>query len=205
MGATTIWERWDSMLPDGTINTGEMTSFNHYALGAVADWMHRTIGGLTPAEPGYRRIEIRPRPGGGLTHCRAAHRTPYGLAECAWRIEDGKFDLDVIVPANTTASVTLPGETTALDVGSGAWHWSAPYQDADARGPYTVDDMLGEILSEPAARTAVLDVLDRVKAPGFLRTVIFDERNMPLRQALHMLPNPDQAIKLMNDALQAIK
>jgi alpha-L-rhamnosidase len=80
--ATTVWERWDSMLPDGTINPGEMISFNHYALGAVADWMHRTIGGLTPAGPGNRHIRIRPRPGGGLTHCRTSHITPYGLAEC---------------------------------------------------------------------------------------------------------------------------
>ena len=55
MGATTIWERWDSMLPDGSINPGEMTSFNHYALGAVADWMHRCIGGIAPLEPGYSR------------------------------------------------------------------------------------------------------------------------------------------------------
>ena len=55
MGATTIWERWDSMLPDGTINPGQMTSFNHYALGAVADWMHRNIGGIAPLEPGYSR------------------------------------------------------------------------------------------------------------------------------------------------------
>jgi len=98
MGATTIWERWDSMLPDGSINPGEMTSFNHYALGAVADWMHRTIGGLTPTEPGYRRMEIRPRPGGGLTHAHARHITPYGLAESSWKIENGKFDLNVTIP-----------------------------------------------------------------------------------------------------------
>jgi alpha-L-rhamnosidase len=52
MGATTIWERWDSMRPDGTINPGEMTSFNHYALGAVADWLQRSVGGLAPAAPG---------------------------------------------------------------------------------------------------------------------------------------------------------
>ena len=78
MGATTIWERWDSMLPDGSINPGEMTSFNHYALGAVADWLHRTVAGLAPAAPGYRRLLVRPRPGGGLTHARARHDTPYG-------------------------------------------------------------------------------------------------------------------------------
>ena len=68
MGATTIWERWDSMLPDGSVNPGEMTSFNHYALGAVADWLHRRVAGLAPAAPGYRRVLVRPRPGGGLTH-----------------------------------------------------------------------------------------------------------------------------------------
>ena len=78
MGATTIWERWDSMLPDGSINPGEMTSFNHYALGAVADWMHRTVAGLAPAEPGYRVLRVAPRPGGGLTHASARHETPYG-------------------------------------------------------------------------------------------------------------------------------
>ena len=59
MGATTIWERWDSMLPDGTINPGEMTSFNHYAFGAVADWLHRVVAGLAPDAPGYERIAHR--------------------------------------------------------------------------------------------------------------------------------------------------
>ena len=140
MGATTIWERWDSMLPDGSINPGEMTSFNHYSLGAVVDWMHRTIGGLAPAEPGYRCIEVRPRPGGGITHATTRHITPYGLAESAWKIEAGKFELDVVVPANTTALVTLPGSADPLEVGSGAWHWSVSYQDPDAHTTYTVDD-----------------------------------------------------------------
>ena len=91
MGATTIWERWDSLLPDGSVNPGEMTSFNHYALGAVADWLHRTVAGLAPAAPGYRRIEIRPVPGGDLTYARARHRTPYGFAECSWKIEAGQM------------------------------------------------------------------------------------------------------------------
>ena len=84
MGATTIWERWDSMLPDGSINPGDMTSFNHYALGAVADWLHRTVAGLALSSPGYRTFTVAPRPGGGLTHASAAHQTPYGRAEVAW-------------------------------------------------------------------------------------------------------------------------
>ncbi|WP_326824775.1 glycoside hydrolase family 78 protein [Streptosporangium sp. NBC_01756] len=110
MGATTVWERWDSMLPDGTINPGEMTSFNHYALGAVADWMHRTLAGLAPAAPGYRRMLVRPRPGGGLTHARATHVTPYGRAEVSWERSGGRLTLHVLVPPSTTATVHLPGE-----------------------------------------------------------------------------------------------
>ncbi|TYB71091.1 Bacterial alpha-L-rhamnosidase [Nonomuraea sp. PA05] len=118
MGATTIWERWDSMLPDGSVNPGEMTSFNHYALGAVADWMHRTVAGLAPAEPGYRKLLVRPRPGGGLTHARATHLTPYGEAEVAWRLDGERLSVTVRVPHNTTAVVDLPGEP-AVEAGPG--------------------------------------------------------------------------------------
>ncbi|TWH73262.1 alpha-L-rhamnosidase [Modestobacter roseus] len=108
MGATTIWERWDSMLPDGRINPGTMTSFNHYALGAVADWVHRVLGGLAPASPGYRHLEVHPRPGGGITWARTGHETPYGLAEVAWRIDDGVLGVEVLVPVGCSARVTLP-------------------------------------------------------------------------------------------------
>jgi alpha-L-rhamnosidase len=124
MGATTIWERWDSMTPDGRVNVGQMTSFNHYAFGAVGDWLHRTVAGLAPAAPGYRRIAIGPRPGGGLEWARARHRTPYGLAEAGWRIEGSAMRVRAVVPPNTTASVMLPGvEGAAIEVGSGAHEW----------------------------------------------------------------------------------
>jgi alpha-L-rhamnosidase len=204
MGATTIWERWDSMLPDGSINPGEMTSFNHYAFGAVADWMHRALGGLAPLEPGYRRMEICPRPGGKLTRARARHLTPYGLAESSWKIENGNFTLDVIIPANASALVTLPGFAAAIEVGSGLWSWTVPYVDPDARGPFTVDDLIGEVLSDNAARDTVLAVLERAGAPGFLKAILFNERKIPLRQALQMLPNYEEAVKLMNGALAAL-
>ncbi|NIZ91432.1 family 78 glycoside hydrolase catalytic domain [Kineococcus rubinsiae] len=109
MGATTVWERWDSMLPDGSINPGQMTSFNHYALGAVADWMHRTITGLSPLAPGYSRALVAPQPGGGLTWASAALETPHGRLAVAWRIEGGELAVDVTVPAGTTAVLRLPG------------------------------------------------------------------------------------------------
>lgn len=120
-GATTVWERWDSLLPDGTVNPGQMTSFNHYALGAVADWMHRVIAGLAPDAPGYRRIRFAPRPGGGLTSASARQLTAYGEAAIAWRIEDGTFSVEVTVPVGAEAVldlVGLPEETLGAGVHS---------------------------------------------------------------------------------------
>ncbi|MCB2175587.1 MAG: glycoside hydrolase family 78 protein [Actinomycetales bacterium] len=108
MGATTIWERWDSMMPDGTINPGEMTSFNHYALGAVVDFLHRVVAGLAPAAPGYRRVEVRPRLGGGLTSARARHLSPYGPIEVEWELDADLFTLHVDLPSGVTGTVVLP-------------------------------------------------------------------------------------------------
>jgi alpha-L-rhamnosidase len=119
MGATTIWERWDSMLPDGTINPGEMTSFNHYALGAVADWMHRYIGGIAPLEPGYSKVLIAPEPGGDIRWARSSLETSHGTISVSWSQKgDDPIELDVVVPDGVTALVRLPNKD-AQELGSG--------------------------------------------------------------------------------------
>jgi alpha-L-rhamnosidase len=117
MGATTIWERWDSMLPDGSINPGEMTSFNHYALGAAADWMHRVVGGLAPAAPGYQRVRIAPQPGGDLTWAKTSLRTPHGDVRVAWEIVDGELRVDADLPEGVTAELALPGSDIEIVTG----------------------------------------------------------------------------------------
>jgi alpha-L-rhamnosidase len=125
MGATTIWERWDALLPDGNLNIPVMTSLNHYALGAVVDWLYRVVGGLEPAEPGYRRIRFRPRPGGALTHASARHITPYGEAAISWRVlDDLRLEVAVVVPPNTCADVVLPGSSEPFEIRSGSHSWS---------------------------------------------------------------------------------
>ncbi|WP_433696626.1 family 78 glycoside hydrolase catalytic domain [Nocardiopsis sp. CA-288880] len=129
MGATTVWERWDSMLPDGSVNPGEMTSFNHYALGAVADWLHRTVAGLAPGAPGYRRIRVAPRPGGGLERAGASHETPYGTASVHWRRDGDRLRVAAVVPPGATAVVDLPG-LEPFEVGSGAHEVEAPWLPA---------------------------------------------------------------------------
>jgi alpha-L-rhamnosidase len=134
MGATTVWERWDSMLPDGSINRTEMTSFNHYALGAIADFLHRVVAGLAPAEPGYRKLLVRPRPGGGLTRAQATLQTPYGDASVQWNRPADRLVVDIAVPTGTTARVDLPG-SDALEVGPGTHHFDCLHRPAAVDPP----------------------------------------------------------------------
>lgn len=109
MGATTVWERWDSMLPDGSINPGLMTSFNHYALGSVADWMHKTIGGLSAMTPGWKQIKVQPIPGGNIQSAAVSFDGPLGFISCEWVVEDGTdFRMTLLIPPNSEAFIYLP-------------------------------------------------------------------------------------------------
>src|SRR4029079_14412717 len=109
------------------------------ALGAVADWLHRSVAGLAPAEPGYRRLEVRPRRVGGLTHARARHRTPYGMAAAGWAIADGQITVDLEVPTGVAAGVTLPGDDATIEVGPGRHRWVYAYQiPVPVRPPLTL-------------------------------------------------------------------
>jgi alpha-L-rhamnosidase len=121
MGATTIWERWDGIKPDSSFQDAGMNSFNHYAYGAIGEWLYRVVAGLEvdPEEPGYKHIRIQPQPGGSLTHARAVLNTMYGLAASAWELKDGQFHLEVTVPPNTRATVRLPHATLAQVTESG--------------------------------------------------------------------------------------
>jgi alpha-L-rhamnosidase len=114
-GATTIWERWDGQKPDGSFQDASMNSFNHYAYGAIGEWMYRVMAGidLDEAAPGYKHVLIQPRPGGGVTSVSASHETPYGRVTSAWTRTDGRFELGVAVPPNSKATVRLPGATLA--------------------------------------------------------------------------------------------
>jgi alpha-L-rhamnosidase len=110
MGATTIWERWDGIRTDGSFEEASMNSFNHYAYGAIGDWMYRVIGGINPDEEqsGYKHIIIHPRPGGNLEYAKTSYQSGYGEIRTSWNIEGDIFRLRVVIPVNTTASVILP-------------------------------------------------------------------------------------------------
>ncbi len=125
MGATTVWERWDSMLPDGTINPGEMTSFNHYALGAIADWLHKYVGGIRPLAPGYSRVLIAPLPGEGIDWAKTSLRSPHGTIAVEWRTTgDGVLEVEAKIPDGVEAEIRLPGQD-GRSVGAGTHRLTA--------------------------------------------------------------------------------
>jgi alpha-L-rhamnosidase len=104
-----------------------MTSFNHYALGAVANWLHTTVGGLKPLEPGYRRFLVSPQPGGTIRNASVHTITPSGRAAVSWVLEDGNLKVDIEVPPNTTAVVRLGGGGKEEELGSGTYQREVKY------------------------------------------------------------------------------
>jgi alpha-L-rhamnosidase len=154
-GATTIWERWDAIRPDNTINPGEMLSFNHYAFGAIGAWLYHRVAGLQadPAHPGWRRFTVAPLPGGDLEYARARVDTPHGKAECGWAIHGSSFELRVRVPPNTRATVVLPTNGDTHEVGSGVHQWTVEIDRATLErwrpslapaSPVTMAELAGE-------------------------------------------------------------
>lgn len=136
MGATTVWERWDAMLPDGRIHPSSMTSFNHYAYGAVADFLHRRVGGLRPLEPGYRRFAVAPVPG-GLGSASVTLDSVSGRIAVRWAQGPERFELCVEVPFGTVAEVLVPGAPEPI-----VCSWGVHRLTRSAEGSVTHDSLM---------------------------------------------------------------
>ncbi|NCB93758.1 MAG: alpha-L-rhamnosidase [Clostridia bacterium] len=109
MGATTIWEHWDGLKPDGTMWSADMNSFNHYAYGAIGEWLYRVVVGIEADinSPGYKNIIFQPHIGGGLTYASGKYESIYGTIESSWKINNNIAELSITVPPNTTAKIIL--------------------------------------------------------------------------------------------------
>ncbi|KRE52226.1 family 78 glycoside hydrolase catalytic domain [Paenibacillus sp. Soil724D2] len=116
-GATTIWEHWDGIKPDGSFWSDDMNSYNHYAYGSIGDWLYRVVAGLDSddQQPGYKRIHFRPRPDSGLEYAKASLESSYGKIRSEWKKEaDGKVVYEFQLPPNTTGLATLKGAALAM-------------------------------------------------------------------------------------------
>ncbi|RAJ81935.1 alpha-L-rhamnosidase [Chitinophaga dinghuensis] len=118
MGATTIWEKWNAILPDSNV---QATSYNHYAYGAVGDWLYRVVGGIDAAASAYKKINIHPIPGGGITWVKCSYISPYGKIVSNWQLEGEHIKMQVEIPNGATATIYVPGKG-AMEVKAGKYN-----------------------------------------------------------------------------------
>lgn len=163
MGATTIWERWNSIRPDGTFDESGMNSLNHYAYGSVGDWMYRKIAGLSQLEPGYKKFQIKPMFVKGIEEWGTKFESVYGKIVAETSCKNGKIHMHVEVPANTTAVIILPEKNETLEVGSGIYDYEYETETSLVVERFSMDSTLGEIIAEPLA----VEMFNQM-APGML-------------------------------------
>ena len=151
MGATTIWERWNSIKPDGTFDESGMNSLNHYAYGSVGDWMYRKVAGLSQLEPGYKRFQVKPMFVKGIEELGTEFESVYGKIVANTSCKAGKIHVHAEVPANTTAVIVLPEKEEVHEVGSGVYDYEYDTETSLAVERFSMDSTLGEIVAEPLA------------------------------------------------------
>jgi len=182
-----------------------MASLNHYALGAVADWLHKVVGGLSPTEPGYLRMLIAPRPGGDLTHAGVTHDTVHGRASVAWRISGSKMCLDVTIPEGTAATVVLPLHpddlVVEIEAGQHAWQYDIA-STAATPSQYTMDTPLRTLANDLKMWRAVTEAFGR-HFPGIPLDASAPEAvSISLNIVLDHIPGAPP--ELQNDLMAAI-
>lgn len=148
-GATTIWERWNSIMPDGSFDESGMNSLNHYAYGSIGDWMYQKLAGINVLEPGYKRFSIRPLFIKGINYVKASYECVYGTIISEWECKDGKIRIRVKVPANTKAEIHLPEKEEVLYVGSGEYYYEYDTETNLERERFSMSSTLQAILEEP--------------------------------------------------------
>lgn len=160
-GATTIWERWDAIDPEGKLNEDGMTSLNHYALGAITSWLYTGVAGLERLTPGWGAVRFAPHPGGKLTMASARHITSHGEVACSWALEASRLEVTVTVPHGVHATLVNPFDPEAPEtvVPEGTHHYSFALPEKLTQQPErTMDTPLSVLANDPEIWTAVTKV-----------------------------------------------
>jgi len=151
LGATTIWERWNSLLDDGSISGTGMNSLNHYAYGSVANFVVRCVAGFTQMEPGFRKVQIAPSPDARLGKLDLTYLSASGRYVANWKIrQDGKIQLHYEIPFDCEAEVVLPESGEVLHLTAGVYDRIIE-TERDYRSLYTMDSMLDDCTADPRA------------------------------------------------------
>lgn len=225
-GATTIWEHWDGLKEDGSFWSDDMNSFNHYAYGAIGDWMYRVVAGLDmdESEPAYKKVLIKPEIGGReMTYARAIHHSMYGKIVSSWKITNEQVQIDVEIPVNTTAHILLPNvkiesieengiplneakgifsllqmeNSVSIVVGSGAFHFKYK-NERGLKQIYSDNTRIIDLLAEEETKVILETFVPGISNPN---GVLASLRIQPINKLLdHPMANVNQEklIKLIS-------
>ena len=200
MGATTIWERWNSILPDGSFNPANMNSLNHYAYGSIGDWLYTRLCGLRPLEPGYRKFAVAPRFIKGITWADLAFDSVYGMIAVKWRCENKKITVDVTVPANTTAFLTLPEQEEVRQMESGEHHFEYATETVLEQGRYSLETTLHTMMAHPVGKALIQQYMPQMLDNPMIEYVIKEPISVLLGYAPEAAPLYQMIIDAMNAA-----
>lgn len=204
LGATTIWERWNSLEADGTISGTGMNSLNHYAYGSVCEAVYSRIMGLQNAAPGWKKAHIAPKIDGRLRHASIAYDSPAGRWEVKWRIEDsGEVILEIAVPEGACAHVVLPDhpENDEEDVTGGTYGWSWQ-PTVDYLHPYSIESRMMDLLDNADASAIIREHVPALyyACQGYNNEL----RVMQPMQVANVLPLDRDAIRAMDAPLRKV-
>ena len=200
MGATTVWERWNSIMPDGSFNPANMNSLNHYAYGAIGCWLYTRLCGLQRLEPGYKRFAVAPQFIKGITHAELTYESVYGTIKTAWRCEKGTITVDLTVPANTAAELTLPEKGETLRLGSGVYHYEYPTETRLEQDRYTLETLLRVMLEHPAAQPLIRQYMPQMLDNPMIEYVKGEPISSLLAYAAEAKPLYEMILKAMNES-----
>ena len=200
MGATTVWERWNSIMPDGSFNPANMNSLNHYAYGSIGSWLYTRLLGLRLLEPGYRRFAVRPQFIQGITWAKMDYESVYGTIHISWRCEGGKITVDLNVPVGTTAELTLPEKEETLILGSGRYHYEYETSTHLELDRYTMEIPLHIMLEHPAAQPVLRQYMPEMLDNPMIEYVKNEPISSMLAYAPEAKPLYEMILKIMNEA-----
>ncbi len=200
MGATTIWERWDSIQPDGSFNPANMNSLNHYAYGSIGNWLYTKLAGLELVEPGYKKFSVKPQFIRGIEWVKLRYDSVYGPIRVEWSCRDKMIRVEVEVPANTTALVTLPEKEETLELGSGVYTFEYPTETDLYLAKYSMEMPLRILMEHPIGKPMLSQYAPEMAENRMLEYVIDEPITALLAYAPQIKPLFEAIIGAMNAA-----
>ncbi len=203
LGATTVWELWDGVNEDHSYNMFSMNSLNQYGFATIGNWLVKDLAGISSLEPGYVRSRIAPRLVSGITEVQASYETPYGKLSCRTACRNGRYQIDISIPANTEAVIELPGKEKMIS-GSGTYHFEYETTDSFEEKPYSQDSILNDILKDPVAKRYFEEKEPELSRNPMIRNFAGRLSISEIKMTLPKTMVPERAYQIFDDMIRLL-